>query len=111
MSKVIELNARIHEVDLTICAIVDSNEFNVDAKFNREIILRQQIFESLWALWNHASLNRVTMSQMQISLKNIQEKFVIIAHLFRKRSRSRDVLKDIESTDADIIYVWYELIY
>ena len=40
MGKVIELKARIHEVDLTICAIVDSNEPNVDAKSNREIILR-----------------------------------------------------------------------
>ena len=47
MSKVIELNARIHEIDLTMCAIVDSSESNVDDKSNREISLRQQIFESL----------------------------------------------------------------
>ena len=62
MGKVVELNARIHEVDLTMCAIVDSSGSNVDAKSNQEIILRQQVFGSLWALWNHASLNRVTVA-------------------------------------------------
>ena len=47
MSKMIELNARISKVDLIIYAIVDSSESNVNAKSNREIILRQQIFEPL----------------------------------------------------------------
>ena len=50
MGKVIELNAKIHEVDLTMCAIVDSSGPNVGAKPNREIILRQQVSEPLWAL-------------------------------------------------------------
>ena len=77
MSKMIELNARIHEVDLIMCAIVDNSEPSVDAKSNREVILRQQIFEPLWALWNHASLNRITVPQVQVSLKNIHGKFVI----------------------------------
>ena len=61
MSKVIELNARIYRIDLTMYATVDNSETSVDAKSNREIILRQQVSESLWALWNHASLNRVTV--------------------------------------------------
>ena len=76
VSKVIELLIMRYEVNLTIYAIVDNSESNVDAKSNREIILRQQVFEPLWALWNHASLNRVIVSQMQISLENIYEKFV-----------------------------------
>ena len=78
VGKVVSLNARIHGVDLTMCATVGNSGPNADAKPNREIILRQQVSGPLWALWNHASPNRVTVPQVQASLEDIHGKSVTV---------------------------------